>query len=72
MTRKENHLAGLLSQRLLRKKDARDKLISLEDDCIRFNMERESLQHTTISKVVENVRKRFSDTFRQANEKLKE
>jgi transketolase C-terminal domain/subunit len=59
MTRKENHLAGLLSQRLLRKKDARDKLISLEDDCIRFNM-------------VENVRKRFSDTFRQANEKLKE
>jgi hypothetical protein len=72
MAHKENYLAGLLSERLLRKKDARDKLISLEDDCLRFNMDSESMQHTTISKVVENEKKRFSDTFRQATEKVKE
>jgi hypothetical protein len=67
MAHKENYLAGLL-----RKKEARDKLISLEDDCLRFNMDSESMQHTTISKVVENEKKRFSDTFRQATEKVKE
>jgi hypothetical protein len=38
MARKETYLAGLLSDRLQRKRDARDKLLSVEEDFVRFKM----------------------------------
>lgn len=72
MARQEAHLAMLLNDRLTRKRDARDKLISLEEDIMRFELEKEGLQNSVTSKIVEVERKRYADTFRQATDKVKE
>ena len=72
MAGRENHLASLLNDRLMRKRDARDKLISIEDDILRFELEKEGLQNNVTTKVVEIERKRYADTFRQATDRVKE
>ncbi|CAM6001707.1 unnamed protein product [Sphagnum balticum] len=56
----------------MQKRDARDKLISIEEDILRFELEKEGIQSSTTVKVVEVERKRYSDTFRQATDKVKE
>lgn len=46
--------------------------MSLEEDCLRFKMERENLEFKVITKTSELEKRRYEETFKQATERVKD